>query len=530
MVEAQALIEEKSFAESTAQYAKIEGLLRSADVCGMAHGDLEALLQSEGMELMQILFQDHLQLRARTERDARKGGPLKGSSGAVHRYRRSKTSRRLMTIFGPVEVQRAAYLAPGQRNLCPMDAELNLPVDSFSHGVRKQIAREAANQSFEKAQTTVTSMSGASLGKRQAENLTKEAARDFDGFYAERERVAQSASSSGSLLIVSTDGKGVTMRREGLREKTRQAAEREASGPKRTGEKKKRKKRHAKRMATVATVYTLEPHPRTPREVIESLRGVVAVPDQKKRPKPENKRVWASLVQSQSEVISDAFDEAECRDPSREKEWLVLVDGDKNQLGAIRAEAAARDITLKIIVDLIHVLGYLWKAGKAFHETSSPELDKWVYERLERLLEGRTSAVAAGMSRSATKRGLDDDAREPVDECARYLLSNKDYLHYEQYLAHGLPIATGVIEGACRHLVQDRMAITGARWGLNGAEAILRLRALLVSGDFEDYWHYHLAQEQLLNHTMHYADSPPSTRLAHEPSQPARRPYLQLVP
>ena len=532
MMEAHAVTEEKWFETSNAQYGKLKEQLQSAEFCRLPHSAVEDLLWCEGLELLRLLLQDHLTLRARTEQDVRERGPLKGRTGAEYRHRRRETTRGLMTVFGRVEVQRASYLAAGEPNLFPLDAELNLPADSFSHGVRKLMAREAANQSFEKAQATVTSMSGASLGKRQAENLANAAARDFERFYRERGQAAHSASSSGQLLVLSTDGKGVTMRPEGLREATREAAEREPSPPERIGEKKKkqRKKRHRKRMATVATVYTMKPHTRTPKEVTESLRGVVAVDYKQKRPRPENKRVWASLARPQSEVIHDAFNEAAQRDPGRDKRWVVLVDGDKNQLSAIREEVKTRELAPTIIVDLIHVLGYLWDAGKALHDGSSPELDKWVYERLKRILEGKASDVAAGMSRSATMRQMDDDARKPIDVCARYLLSNKDYLHYERYLADGFPIATGVIEGACRHLVQDRMAITGARWGLSGAEAILRLRALRVSGDFEDYWRYHLDQEKLLNHTMLYASSPPCTRPVPEVPQPAKKSHLQLVP
>ena len=114
--------------------------------------------------------------------------------------------------------------------------------------------------------------------------------------------------------------------------------------------------------------------------------------------------------------------------------------------------------------------------------------------------------VAAGMRRSATRRELSAAERKPVDDCARYLLNHKAYLRYHEYLEAGLPIATGVVEGACRHLVKDRMDVTGARWSLAGAEAVLRLRALRASGDFEEYWRFHEQQEYQRNHADRYAD------------------------
>jgi hypothetical protein len=130
-----------------------------------------------------------------------------------------------------------------------------------------------------------------------------------------------------------------------------------------------------------------------------------------------------------------------------------------------------------------------------------------VDERLFRLLCGGVSDVAAGMRRSATKRGLTAAQRQPIDRCANYLLRLKGHLRYDRYLAAGFPIATGVIEGACRYLVKDRMDITGARWTVAGAEAVLRLRALRASGDFEEYWAFHEACHHKATHLDRYADA-----------------------
>ena len=112
--------------------------------------------------------------------------------------------------------------------------------------------------------------------------------------------------------------------------------------------------------------------------------------------------------------------------------------------------------------------------------------------------------------------------RSPADDCANYLLKYGPYLRYDQYLAAGLPIASGVIEGACRHLVKDRMDLTGARWGLKGAEAVLKLRSLRASSDFDEYWQFHLQMELERNHKTKYADG----RL---PSQPRPPTHLRLV-
>lgn len=521
-----------AFAASEEQFVKLTGLLQSTDAQAMEHSELEKVIQKDGTELLRRLFQDHLNLRASTERDIRESEPLRGADGVQRLHRRQDTERGLMTVFGPVRVVRAGYSAPAHASLYPQDAELNVPADSFSHGVRERVAQQAAQSSFDATVAVVTSTSGAQVGKRQAENLAREAARDFEEFYRARHQSARSAPESGSILVMSVDGKGVCMRPEGLRETTRRAAQAHRQEPKPPSASLKRNRRHAKRMATVAAVYSIEPHSRSAEEVARNLAGVaVEAHDRAKRPKPEHKRVWANLTAEPAEVIREAFAEAAWRDPDARKRRVALVDGNEAQLAALTEQAAQQGIALTIVLDLLHVLGYLWKAARVLGGASNADAFAWLQPRLLELLRGHSSDVAAGLRRSATRRQLPAAERQPVDDCADYLLKYRHHLKYDEYLADGLPIATGVIEGACRHLIQDRMDITGARWGLDGAEAILRLRALWASGDFDDYWRFHLEQERRLNHTMLYANDPPSTRPVPEPSRKrTKASHLHLVP
>ena len=148
-------------------------------------------------------------------------------------------------------------------------------------------------------------------------------------------------------------------------------------------------------------------------------------------------------------------------------------------------------------------------------------------ERLLRILQGYATSVAAGIRRSATKRHLED--RKAADECAQYILNHKAFMRYNEYLAKGFPIATGVIEGACRHLIKDRMDLTGARWSLPGAEAVLRIRSLRASGDFDKYWPFHEQQERMRNHDALYANRKVPPTRPRLPTQGTRRNHLRLV-
>ena len=167
-------------------------------------------------------------------------------------------------------------------------------------------------------------------------------------------------------------------------------------------------------------------------------------------------------------MVAEATLEAEHQDPEHVKRWVALVDGAETQIDLVEASAAAFGVDVTVVLDIIHVAEYVWKAAHVFHREGSPELECWAWTRVRGILEGKASKVAAAMRRAATVAGFPRDVRKPVDTCADYLLKYAPYLHYDRYLAAGCPIATGVIEGACRYLVRDRMELTGARWAWLG--------------------------------------------------------------
>jgi hypothetical protein len=286
-----------------------------------------------------------------------------------------------------------------------------------------------------------------------------------------------------------------------------------------------------KRMATVASTYTIAPFVRTPEDIIGEMNRVHLVAA--KRPRPENKRVWASVVKGPEEILPDAFQDAMRRDPKQEKRWVVVVDGNETQMDLIAREAKRLGIMPTLILDFLHVAQYVWKAGHALLGRGTEEVAEWVREHLLDILRGRSSLVAAGMRRSATKRELSAAAREPVDDCADYLLKYAGLLRYDEYLADGLPIASGVIEGACRYLVDDRLGITGAVWGLESAEAVLQLRSLHASEDFDEYWQFHERRERARTHASQYQGGViPAVKRPHlrPTTKRTRARHLHLVP
>jgi hypothetical protein len=485
---------EDHYSVARTELETIISFLKSREAERMSVSELEGAVREQTWELLRDLLQAHIDARGPGEAAA----AVIDAEGVERTAAPREHERTLTTIFGDISVRRLGYGKEGFESLHPLDADLNLPAEQHSFGLRRLAAVEVAKGSFDEAVASLKVQTGADLGKRQVEQLVQRAAQDFDAFYAQR---SPPADADGEVLSISVDGKGVVMRRSDLRKVTREAAE--SRKPRFSHRLTKGEKRNAKRMATVATVYTIAPHVRDPADVIRLLapRHEKACAE---RPKPESKRVWASLEKEPEEVVAEAFAEAQRRDPLHERRWVGLVDGNNHQLRVLRKIARRQKIDLTIVLDFIHVSQYVWKASLAFFEEKQAGREDWVEERLSRILFGDSSQVAAGMRRSATLRGLTKRRRKTVDACANYLLGHTRYLRYDRYLAAGLPIATGVVEGACRHLIADRMDLTGARWSLAGAEAVLRLRALRSSGDFDEYWRFHERCEYERNHASRY--------------------------
>jgi hypothetical protein len=302
--------------------------------------------------------------------------------------------------------------------------------------------------------------------------------------------------------VISADGKGVAMRPEARRRRTKAPEQKVRTFEKRagTGEKK-----GCKRMAETGCVFDVAPgQARAPEQVMRPDPGG----EPPARPHAVNRWYTCDITAGRDVTIGKVFDEADRRDPGHRRTWIALVDGDIYQLGLIQAQAAARGITLAIVIDFIHVLEYLWKAAWCFHAPRDPAMEHWVTAQGLDILHGRAGDVITRIQALAAAHPPRPGGEHAkiIRKTLHYLDAKQPYLDYPRALAQGWPIATGVIEGACRHLVQDRMGITGARWSLPGAQAMLWLRAIAASGDTGAYWDYHIAREHQRNHLSRYQD------------------------
>ena len=463
--------------EARREFRELEDWVFSSEVRDAPLHNVEEGLRRKLLELGRRLLQEHV--RSRGQGDV--GPSLEllhpGSEVKVHK-RGSVRERHHETVFGEIEVARRAYHHPGVEGVYPLDVEMELPRRRFSYGVQRVIVKEAVKGPFEEAVQSVREYTGAAVSKRSSEQLVEEISRGVDQFYSESRELPKS---TGPILVAAVDCKGIPMKKK--------------DKAKKRSRRKKGEKSNKKRMATIGAVHTVERFPRTPEEIVENLipsdeEGLSSVP--RPRPKPENKRVWGSLRQSKDEFFCEIKSETELRDPDNTKEKVALVDGER----ALQKRVQKWLPGFVLIVDLIHILENLWKAAYCFHPEGSQEAANWVKLRLLKILQGKVSLVVRGIRQSATKRKLSGKSRKAVDQVTGYLYNNRAHMRYDEYLASGYPIATGTVEGACKNLVKDRMERSGMRWTEEMAEAMLKLRGVYLSGDFENFWRFYISWEQ----------------------------------
>jgi hypothetical protein len=267
-----------------------------------------------------------------------------------------------------------------------------------------------------------------------------------------------------------------------------------------------------RRMATLGCVYTVDRYVRTPEQIVAALFRDRTVSQPEERPEPCGQRYRACFAEPAApgvEAVPSAYmtwawiaQQVQARH-QRGQPIVRLMDGQPILLEA--ANACMVDVVAKLckngeaqlvvdILDIIHVAGYLWKAAKVFHKHKEHQ-EAFVEERLLRILRGEVLGVITGMRRMASQRNLKGEALKAVTTACNYYEKNAERMHYDEYLKAGYPIASGVIEGACRHVIKDRMENGGMRWTLLGAKAMLNVRSVSASHAWDDFGSWRQAEE-----------------------------------
>ena len=322
------------FGSARQRFEEVASELQGPKLLGVTESEVEEWLDVAGRDILRRLMQDHLRLRKIKE-------PVRpfvvGADGEVRKEAVQDKERGLATVFGEVDVGRVAFRAPrkGVGNLMPLDLDLNLPPSHFSFALQKRAAVEVARSSFMDARETLKDRTGVFIATKQLEDMVTEMARDFDMFYSFGSRTALAGleaafgSPNGILtpagldpskfLVITVDGKGIAVIEEDLREDTRKEAKKRREKRERSDPMSKAKavKLYRRRTAQVCAVYIIDRYPRMPEDLICEMRHLQPVKSNlAPRPKPEQKRVWASVERDAEVAIRQAFDEAMLRDPN----------------------------------------------------------------------------------------------------------------------------------------------------------------------------------------------------------------------
>lgn len=424
-------------------------------------------------------------------------------NGEILRRLEESGIRRYHSIFGVIEVHRRVYaVREKQKAYAPLDSQLGFPEGEHSYVLQDFLQRFCVKNSFEDSVTSLKDLFGLRVSKLTAEKLNQ----DFGKAIAEIREQTQAKeleAEEAEILVASVDGKGVPMR--GTVEQKRGVPE----TPMQKHQRKKREERSEnqsthrlppghgkthKQMAWISAVFTIDAAPRTADDILAELGGGTAA----ERPKPVNKRLQAEMtdyvegerVNGQDKIFEEVASQVRLRDPDSRKTLICLMDG---QCSLWERQAIYLPDAVPIL-DIFHVSEKLWDAAYCFHKQSSVEADEFVEYYFRLLLEGKVAAVIRSLR--GKLRGLNATNRRKLESVIRYYNNNRDLMKYDEYLNKGYPIASGVIEGGCRHLVKDRMECTGMRWHVDGAQAMLNTRSAYINDEWDEMIEHRIEKQQ----------------------------------
>jgi hypothetical protein len=405
--------------------------------------------------------------------------------------------RPLRTIFGAHALRAYVYSQGNKKKIAlrPIDARLNLPEGKASYLLQEFTQLFCVEKAFRVGARQFQTVFGQKLSVDVLEDINRALGEQADRFLDQLPKPP--AKQEGALLVATADGKGVPLVKEDA-QKVPAFDKKERPGN--------------RRMATLGCVYTVDRYVRTPEQIVAALFRDAAVPQPPARPEPCCKRYRACFAEEGhqgQDAVPSAYptwawmaQEVQTRHRSGQP-ILRLMDGQPSLWEAADAcldefVAELRDAPepqrLVDILDIIHVSGYVWKAAKALHAHQEHQ-EAFAQDRLLRILRGDVAGVITGLRRMASQRHLKGAALKAVTTVCHYFETNHQRMRYDEYLQAGYPIASGVIEGACRHIIKDRMEQGGMRWTLPGAQAMLNVRSVLASTESENFSRWRTADE-----------------------------------
>jgi hypothetical protein len=393
-------------------------------------------------------------------------------------------NRRYVSLFGEVSVNRGYYWLKGVGSRCPLDEVLSLPERSFSDWIQQRLSELTLTMPYEDAVDIWSRWLGLSLSKRSSEQLNTDHADYTLDYYSMRETPEVGA--EDSILVISADGKGIPMTRQ--------------DSPPPEARRGRGQNKTAKKESTVTAIYTVAPYPRTSDDIIQALvPESISLDTQKKaRPAPIGKQIFGTL-QGQETAFEHLVEQVTHREHPQLTHLVALTDGNRGLKNRVQQHFPH----FTLIIDIIHVTEYLWEVANTLLGETHVMRDTWMRDALCCVLEDDLDRLLNHLDYQWAR--VSSKKQTVLKKVRRYLRNNRQHMDYQSYLAHGYPIGTGVIEGACRHLVKDRFEQAGMRWSKLGAQVMLNLRATFLNGDWDDFQRFRRHQA----HQQRYGSSHP---------------------
>jgi hypothetical protein len=375
------------------------------------------------------------------------------------------------SIFGKLTIARHYFYTAGEAGQCPLDAALSLPEHCYSDLLREWAGYDATDGAYRETASTLAHILGLDLSVAALERSVQQDARDVAAFY-DQPPDPQLPTPLGTILVAQADGKGVPI-----------VQPKPATRPLRLGKGQKRTK---KKEAIVTALYTIAPYVRTPQVVLAALLHEQAPQQPRDRPRPIGKELRATL-DGKAAAVTKLAQRAALREGQHLLARVALTDGAE----ALQEQMITHLSGYTLVLDIIHATEYLWDAANALLGETDPARVPWVRGHLEQILSGRTQQVIAVLEDLAACPERTPTQVQVLRTTIGYYQRNLPYMRYDAYLSQGWPIGTGIVEGACGHVVKDRMEQAGMRWTIDGAQAMLDLRTVRINGDWQAYWQFH---------------------------------------
>lgn len=446
-----------------------------------------------GRLLMQLFFTVHSEREERHKKIEVEGEYLIYSG---------QPGRQYVSLFGVVEDKRHHYWKRGQGGVHPLDAELSIPQRIYSDCVQELLTAMEVWIPQDHTLDLLASWFDLTIPKKSLQASAADQSDYMEDYYAQRPPPETPV--QDTILVVTADGKGIPMTRK--------------DSPPPSARRGKGKNKTATKEAIITAGYTVAPYVRTGEDIIHALLEDMTGAERSKptstRPKPSGKQTFGTL-DGKTVALRHLRQVIVQRNIENIIHRVALTDGSIS----LQQRVLETFPEYLLILDIIHAVEYLWKAANALLGETHPDRLSWMNDALRCLLENDLDHLLNHLEYQRDASDLLASKRKTLTTVANYLRRNRSYMDYQRYLALGWPIGTGVIEGACRHLVKDRFEQAGMRWSFKGAKEMLKLRAVYLNGDWENFHRFRREQA----HIKRYGTSHPAHALENSPEPLASR-------